>query len=150
MALPAGSRYWFSPINLLHYALSQPGTTCVLPGIATLEQLAQNLAYFTASAEQKDYSDPISKSRWNQQGVCMYCNHCQPCRAGIDISEVNKILNLMALSQPEQIKLVYQQLKVKASQCQVCGDCMERCPFGVNVVDQMKKAVELLEAPLAS
>lgn len=47
----------FSPLNLIHYALSQPGVTCVIPGVASPEQLAQDLSYFTATDRQKDYSE---------------------------------------------------------------------------------------------
>jgi hypothetical protein len=76
----------------------------------------------------------------------MYCNHCQPCRAGIDISEINKLINLAATSNFEPRLQAYQQLKVQASACQECGDCMQRCPFDVNVIDRMKEAVALFES----
>jgi uncharacterized protein len=135
----------FTPGNLLHYALSQPGVTCVIPGAASLEQLQADLAYFTAAEAEKDYSQPLVQSRWNYQGTCMYCNHCQPCPAGIDISEVHKLLNLATAQNSAQLQAAYQQLEVSASACQECGDCMRRCPFGVAVIDHMQKAVALFK-----
>jgi predicted aldo/keto reductase-like oxidoreductase len=137
----------FHPINLLHYALSQPGVTCVIPGLSDCNQLEQNLAYLTAPDDQKDFSRALSRSRWNYRGSCMYCNHCQPCTAGIDISAVNRLLNLATPPHLVQVKQAYLQLKTKASDCQECGDCMQRCPFGVDVLARMKEAVALFEGP---
>jgi predicted aldo/keto reductase-like oxidoreductase len=136
----------FDPINLIHYALSQPGVSCVVPGVASVEQLTHNLGYLSATGEQKDFSSAVAGSRWNYQGTCMYCNHCQPCRAGIDISEINQLINLAASSNQEDVQKAYRQLKVKASACQECGDCMQRCPFGVDVIERMKQAVAMFEA----
>jgi uncharacterized protein len=136
----------FDPINLIHYALSQPGVSCVVPGVANVDQLMQNFGYLTATGAQKDFSAAIASSRWNYQGTCMYCNHCQPCRAGIDISEINQLINLAASSNMEEVQKAYRHLKVKASACQECGDCMQRCPFGVSVIERMRQAVAMFEA----
>jgi hypothetical protein len=135
----------FTPLNLLHYALSQPGVSCVVPGMANLEQLDLDVSYFTASEAAKDYSAALAGSRWNYMGACMYCNHCQPCTAGIDISEVNKLLHLAKSGHVDAARQAYAQLSVKASSCQECRECMQRCPFGVEVIEQMQAAVALLE-----
>jgi predicted aldo/keto reductase-like oxidoreductase len=39
----------------------------------------------------------------------------------------------------------YAALPIKASACIECGDCVERCPFEVNVIAQMQRAVEIFE-----
>jgi predicted aldo/keto reductase-like oxidoreductase len=39
----------------------------------------------------------------------------------------------------------YNALSSKASDCEQCGDCMERCPFDVDVIANMEQAVELFE-----
>ena len=36
-------------------------------------------------------------------------------------------------------------LPAKASACVGCNVCMERCPFGVDVIAKMEKAVQLFE-----
>ncbi len=72
----------------------------------------------------------------------MYCGHCAPCAAGIDIADVTKFLNL-ALAQkevPETVREHYKSLEAHASQCVQCGACELRCPFGVSVRENMKKA----------
>jgi uncharacterized protein len=138
----------FTPTNLLHYALSQTGVSCVVPGVSSFEQLEQDLAYFQASEAEKDFSAAVAQSRWDYQGTCMYCNHCQPCPTGIDISEVNRLRNLAKESSVESIQQAYLQLAKKASDCQSCGVCMERCPFNVDVIENMRQAVEIFEGVL--
>jgi predicted aldo/keto reductase-like oxidoreductase len=46
----------------------------------------------------------------------------------------------------DAIRAEYDALSVKASECLQCGDCMERCPFGVDVITNMEQAVVLFEA----
>jgi len=135
----------FTPVNLIHYALTQPGVSCVIPGAADPGQLAEDLAYYSASAAEKDFSAAVAASRWNYRGACMYCSHCQPCTAGIDIAEVNKLLDLAASGAPAEARQAYRQLEVLASACQECGECLQRCPFGVQVIERMKEAARLFE-----
>ena len=39
----------------------------------------------------------------------------------------------------------YSDFPVGASECTECGDCMERCPFDVDIIAQIRKAVEIFE-----
>jgi predicted aldo/keto reductase-like oxidoreductase len=135
----------FTPHNLLHYALSQPGVSCVVAGAANLDQLDADVGYFRAAKVEKDYSAALAGSRWNYMGTCMYCNHCQPCTAGIDISAVNQLLHLANGGNLAAAREGYARLEVKASECQACGECLERCPFGVAVVEKMQEAVGMFE-----
>ena len=40
---------------------------------------------------------------------------------------------------------LYESLEVKASACVECGICVERCPFGVDIMAKLQEAVELFE-----
>lgn len=134
-----------NPVQLLHYALSQAGVTTVVPGAASMEQLQTDLRYLTASREEKDYAAHIVRSCWNLRETCMYCNHCAPCPEGIEIAEVTKLVDTAQRGIREEIKAKYALLEQKGSACRECGGCMERCPFGVDVIAKMKTAVELFE-----
>ena len=75
----------------------------------------------------------------------MYCGHCAPCPKGIEVHNVTKFLNL-ALAQgfvPETVREHYKSLKHKASECIECHSCEKRCPFEVEVVQNMRRAVEI-------
>ena len=45
----------------------------------------------------------------------------------------------------EVIKEWYGGFPVKASACVECGECLERCPFDVDIIARMQEAVSLFE-----
>jgi len=75
----------------------------------------------------------------------MYCGHCSPCSAGINIADVTKFLNLCLARKtvPETVREHYKVLSAHAGDCVECGLCQERCPFGVKIVENMRKAAEV-------
>ena len=129
-----------TPAQCLHYSLAQPGVCTVVPGCKTVEQMREALAYLDASDEEKDFSRTISSTKWDIKGSCMYCNHCLPCPVGIDIGATTRLADSAGKGITDLIKLKYEQLAVKASECLKCGSCMERCPFGVDVISNMERA----------
>ena len=82
--------------------------------------------------------------RFSWRGHCMYCGHCAPCSAGIDIAAVNKFRNLAQVQGeiPETVREHYRTLAHHASECIGCGLCEPRCPFGVEIVEAMRRAAE--------
>lgn len=139
----------FTPLNLVSYALSQNGVSTVIPGCSNPQQIKEILTYHICSDESLDYSEAVSKSRWSVKGNCLYCSHCLPCPADINIAQVNKLLDSVkgVLSSDTDVAFAkYASLEVKASSCIECGECENRCPFEVAVTEKMKRAVEIFEA----
>lgn len=67
------------------------------------------------------------------------------CIKKISISDVNKFTDL-CIAQGEVVETVkehYASLKHHASECIACGNCMKNCPFAVDIITKMKKAVEI-------
>jgi len=126
----------------IQYALDRPATISCLPGIRNMEDLTSVLAYYNTSREERDYSFIADAQQQDMNGACIYCNHCQPCPADIDIGIVNKYLDL-ASSGDELAKDHYYKLTRHASDCTGCGSCEQRCPFHVTVRERMKQAVGL-------
>jgi predicted aldo/keto reductase-like oxidoreductase len=130
----------------IHYALTRPGVASVLLGMQTVEQVEDCLGYETASAEERDYSFIYSQSsRFSMDGKCMYCNHCLPCTAHIDIAQVGKYLDMALLDgKPSpSLREHYMALEHRADECLGCGICETQCPFNVRIVERMKQASEL-------
>ena len=125
----------------MQYALDRPGVLTVLPGIGSLEQLDSLLKFFDAPEEEKDCSVIGSFKPADAAGKCVYCNHCKPCPAGIDIGLANKYYDL-ARNGDQMAKEHYIGLDVHADACVQCGHCNSRCPFGV---DQMKRMKEIVD-----
>lgn len=130
----------------IHYALTRPAVASVLSGVRSMEELKASVNYEYASEEEKDYAAVFAefpKISW--QGHCMYCGHCAPCTKGIDVAAVTKFLNLAKAQGelPETVREHYAALKNKAGECVACGMCEKRCPFGVNIISNMKAAEEI-------
>ena len=121
----------------LQYAIDRPGVLVAVPGVQTMEHLDQVLKFLTATDEEKDYSVIGGFTADTIFGTCVYCNHCQPCPAGIDIGLVNKYYDL-ALAGDDIAANHYTKLSVKADACLHCGHCESRCPFGVKQESRME------------
>ena len=135
-----------TPVQCIHYALTRPAVASILAGYDTPEHVREAVAYETASEEEKDYASVLAKApRHAYFGQCTYCGHCAPCPAGINIAMVNKLSDLAAMQPevPESLKAHYQALSANAADCISCGGCESRCPFGVPVVEKMKKTREM-------
>lgn len=135
-----------TPIQCIHYALTRPGVAAVMAGFDTPEQVKDSVAYETASEEEKDYATVLAHApRHAFNGQCTYCGHCKPCPKDIDIAMVNKLYDLAMIQSevPASLKAHYEALKTTAADCIGCGGCETRCPFGVPIVERMKKTREL-------
>lgn len=122
----------------IQYALDRPAVLAVVPGIRNLDDLNALLGFADAPDSAKDYSVVGQFTPASAQGNCVYCNHCQPCPAGIDIGLVNKYYDL-ALAGDEMAANHYSKLSVKADACIGCGHCDRRCPFHTVQSAKMKE-----------
>ncbi len=73
----------------------------------------------------------------------MYCNHCLPCPVGIDIGTITRITDTAQYRIADSITSEYEALSSKASDCTECGVCIKRCPFGIDVIANMTRAVNV-------
>jgi uncharacterized protein len=142
---PAGAA--LTPVQCIEYALSRPGVAVAVAGCKTVAEVEAALAWNEASDADKDFGAALGSGGWNISGACMYCNHCLPCPVGIDIAAVTRLADA-ALKAGGAAALAgeYGELAAGASACVECGECEERCPFGVRVRENMKRAAALFGA----
>ena len=132
----------------IHYALSRPSVASVLLGCKTSSEMLDSVRYFDADDSERNYADILGSIRNDFRGSCVYCNHCQPCPAEIDIASVNKCLDIACLeinNIPPAVKAHYLSLSHNGSECIGCGSCENRCPFGVPIMKNMAEATKLLK-----
>jgi predicted aldo/keto reductase-like oxidoreductase len=130
----------------IHYALTRPAVVSTLIGCKNPEEVTDILRYFDMGDAEKDYSGIIQNYQGDSKGNCMYCNHCLPCPADIDVAALTKYLDLAAQNEKDIAPAVvqhYKALSKHGSDCIACGSCEKRCPFTVPVIKNMKKAAEL-------
>lgn len=121
----------------IQYALDKPGVLTVLGGPANVTQLKEILTYFDATQTQRDYSIISSFTPDESVGKCVYCKHCHPCPAGLDIGLINKYYDL-SLQGDVLAKEHYLTLEKTAQDCIGCGHCNSRCPFHVKQQERMQ------------
>ena len=119
-----------------------------LDEIGDLEDYERNgiLRYLLdLKAQERDYSVIASLTPKDTKGTCVYCKHCHPCPAGLDIGLINKYYDLSRLGDV-LAKEHYLTLEKAASDCLQCGHCNSRCPFSV---DQMARMEETISSPFS-
>lgn len=128
----------------IQYCLDRPAVLVVVPGVRNLNDLNELFKYLTSTNEERDYSIIGKFTPKSAMGNCVYCNHCQPCPAKIDIGLVNKYYDL-SIAGDKMAKNHYFKLVIKADACIKCGHCENRCPFKVKQQDKMQKIAKYFE-----
>ncbi len=129
-----------TPVQCLHYTLSQVGVCAAIPGCASVEELRGVLAYEDATDAERDFSEVIADFAQYVPGECVYCNHCLPCPAHIDIGQTLRLFDMAQQDFTPAIHAAYDALPTHASDCTACGACEKRCPFGVPTVARIAEA----------
>lgn len=129
----------------IRYALDKPGVLCVLPGAQSRSEVEKLLSYYEQSEEALDYGVIGDFAPPEASGMCVYCNHCKPCPAGIDIGLVNKYYDLAAAGDALAAEH-YRTLEKNASDCVQCGHCDDRCPFHIKQSARMQQIAEYMSA----
>jgi len=128
----------------ISYALNRPAVDSAFIGFDKVSQVDDAVVYFSSSEEALEYTDILSSITGDIAKRCLYCNHCLPCSSRIDIARVSKLYDsAKTTSKNDSLQAEYDSLSVKASACSKCGECMNRCPFGVDIVENMRQASEL-------
>ena len=135
-----------TPVQCIAYSLAKPCVAVAICGADNIEELEADLHYLKATDEEKDYNTVLSKQTAKAEGGstgCTYCKHCAPCPVGIDIAAVNELIDEVQQNGgvvSDEIAAKYKKLEHHASDCVGCGQCEDRCPFGVPVREKMDEA----------
>ena len=125
----------------LRYVCSNPDVTVVIPGIAEVRELEQNLAACSNTAPLTEEELKAMDKVREQLGTdfCRRCNYCAPCTVGINIPSVFLFAGyLQRYDLADWAKERYSTLKVKASACIGCGKCEPRCPYHLPIREKLK------------
>ncbi len=143
------------PEMCLKFVLSNPDIHVTLAGAKNYDEIYENMQYTSHKVDIQKYE--FIKSIFSKYipGECVYCNHCLPCLAQLNIGELNKLLdekdNLEFLDQSledkdkkwNSIKQRYNELEHYASECTFCWQCMNRCPYDVDIIQRMIRIKEI-------
>lgn len=151
-----------TPASLaLRWLWDQPGVTCVLSGMHTMDMVTENTAAASVSPAgclttgERDLIEKVKRCIAAHTLVgCTGCGYCQPCPAGVDIPGVFACYNTCAAEGKKVGRREYMRntLMRKASsgagRCTGCGRCRARCPQQIDIPVRLSEAAQALETPL--
>lgn len=129
----------------LRYICANPDVTVVIPGMADPKELEQNIAAVADTAPITEEEQKKFQAVRDDLGTqfCRRCNYCQPCTAGISISNVFLFQGyLRRYGLGDWAKGRYSALEKKASDCVDCGLCETRCPYNLPIREMLKAAAK--------
>ncbi|MBQ3229336.1 MAG: aldo/keto reductase [Clostridia bacterium] len=131
----------------LRFVVSNPAVTVVIPGMADLAEIAQNVSTTSdtspLSAEEEEKIAKIKDDLGTN--FCRRCNYCAPCSVGINIPGVFLFEGYYSRYDLKDWAMSrYSTLPKTASDCIECGACEERCPYDLPIRDMLKKAAAVM------
>ena len=130
----------------MRYVCSDPNVTVVIPGMAAMEEVEQNISAAENAAPLTNAElAAIEKIRQDLgTNFCRRCNYCQPCTAGVNISGAflfEGYYNRYGLQ--DWAKGRYLAMPKTAADCVDCGLCEERCPYHLPIREMLKNVVKV-------
>lgn len=116
----------------------------VLPiwGVQRESELDEFLSYIdNPPTMTDDIKAVIEKDRTELLGeFCRGCGYCMPCPVGIEINNCAR-MSLLIRRSPSAAQLTpqTQEKMMLIEQCVGCGQCMSKCPYGLNTPELLKK-----------
>ena len=114
-------------------------------GIQRERELDEFLAFHDAPPAMSDEIRAfIEKERKELAGeFCRGCGYCMPCPVGIEINNCAR-MSLMLRRAPAKgwLSEAWQEKMKKIESCLECGQCMSKCPYGLDTPALLKKNYE--------
>lgn len=130
----------------LRYVLATPGIVAI-PGMATAREVRRNVDVALDLRELTEQElEAISEIKGEiGRSYCRRCDYCMPCPNEIPISFALHIESIRKRVGDEMMKNdTYRDLLDKVRQCDRCGQCEEKCPFGLPVRDLVESSRDML------
>ncbi len=137
-----------APEAALKWALSFPDIL-VLAGVEEKRFIDQNWMAFQGSYSlSEDELRTIDRivEEYDKK-FCRRCDYCLPCPAEIPIQFVLGARSILRRMGPGALQTpMFANMLKKAAGCTECGECMERCPYGLPIPEMIKENFEWIRA----
>ncbi len=126
----------------------------VLPiwGVQREQELDEFLSYIEhPPVMTADIQELIAQDRKQLCGsFCRGCGYCMPCPAGIEINNCARMSLLLRRSpSASHLSPEGQEKMMKIKECLHCGQCADRCPYGLNTPELLERNLKDYEEVLA-
>lgn len=128
----------------LKWVLQDMNVATAIPGMRTVEQVAQMVPVMGMKLTKADERVLRSYAQAIAPYYCRLCGQCEgSCPNGVGISTINRAL-MYAEGYKEYAlaKATFDEVS-KASLCSTCSECVARCVNGLNIAEKMHQARSL-------
>jgi len=138
-----------SATQALRFVLANDAVTLAIPGMTKVSEVIENAhigdTFQQMSEDEKrqliDAAEAVGKE------FCRGCGYCLPCPDGIKIPVILRHLGYYTrYGLKDWARGRYGMVEVKASECVECGECEEKCPYELSIIEKLKQAHQLLAA----
>ena len=148
--------------DAIRYTLTQD-IDCLVLGINKLDYLYKDIEIVKKfkPITNNELEDILKNDQLLSNYVCRQCKKCLVCPLDINIAEIFRIEGIFdrqlydgIIRDPKEYWLretlrfwfndkefaykEYEKLKVKADKCNECGQCLDKCPYNINIIDKLK------------
>lgn len=133
--------------NLAFKYLRQFPQILPIPGIERTEEMEEIVAIMERPAELTSDEQAAMERMRSELGnrFCRRCGYCEPCPNGVP-TQALMILDSMIKRFPlAVVSANYATALDAAESCTACGECEEKCPYGLPIREMIQEHVELLQ-----
>jgi len=139
------------PALALKYVLSQQGVV-IIPGVESKELFDQNWHVYQGG-EKLDAAEKTKiqeiRNRYDKV-FCRRCDYCQPCTEEIPIQLILSVRSALKRFGKDFLQEGWPKEAIaKARNCSECGECLDRCPYGLPIPDLIKENLEWTDEQLS-
>jgi predicted aldo/keto reductase-like oxidoreductase len=151
----SAGRTWSPAEWAFRWVWNHPEVSLVLSGMSTLEQLKENVRI--AEQARPDSLSPreietIGKVADTYRRLlkvdCTGCAYCVPCPNGVNIPMNFSLYNDFCLFKDLELSQAFYNMMMppehRASACEECGECEEKCPQHIDIIEALKKVHKAL------
>ncbi len=141
----------------LRFVLSNSAVSVAMSGMNTVEMVDENAATAgldtpLTDAEREAVAAALEEKKRLADLYCTGCNYCMPCPEGVAIPHIFSLMNTCRLSGlTDWARRRYAPLGpdhrrkwMNASACTECGECEEKCPQNIEIIEQLKECHQVL------
>lgn len=143
----------------LRFVLANPGVTCAISGMSTIEMVEENAEVASreealSAAEIGSIEEALQEKKRLADLYCTGCKYCMPCPNEVNIPRNFSLMNQHRLyGLTDHARSMYNTLSnperpkrgKKAGDCVQCGGCEPKCPQKIEIMKQLKEVADLFE-----
>ena len=147
----------------LRYVFANKNVSTALSGMENMKMVQENAKVASLSKpfsnrQLQAIEDYIEKRKKKKEIPCNSCGYCLPCPHGVAIPDIFELMNYYILhSKKDYVWKLYTNIgqgtlesgekdqRKRADACQECGECEEKCPQKIEIMEKLKEVHTVLE-----